>query len=84
MDFKFKIKLDKKVHKAAVHHPTPAAITLAVRNIFYRHFKTDAIDIPYIGDTQLQDFIDCGYLELLGVTIDGERLDSIKIESDDS
>lgn len=83
MDFKFRIRLDNKLHKAAVHHPTPAAITLAARNIFYRHFKTDEIDIPYIGEAQLQDFIDCGYLELLGVVIDGERI-NVRIEKEDA
>lgn len=80
MDFKFKVKLDNKLHKAAVHYPTSAALTLAVKNIFYRHYKTDCISLPYIDDKAVESFKENGYLELVGVVIDGELQDSIKLE----
>lgn len=80
MDFKFKIKLDNKTHKAAVHFPTPAAVYIAVKNIFYRHYKTDNIDIPYIDENQLKSFIDCGYMDMLGIKVNGKMLDEVKIE----
>lgn len=82
MDFKFKIKLDNKLHKAAVHNPTPPAITLAVKNILYRHFKTNMIDIPYIGESEIESFKYLGYMELLGVKIYGENIDAIKLEKE--
>ncbi len=79
MDFKFNMKLDSKQHKGSLHYPTAAALTLALKNIFYRHYKTDDISIPYIGDEQLNDFIASGYMDLVGVIIDGELVDSIRI-----
>lgn len=83
MDFKFSIKLDNKLHKGSVHYPTVPAVTLAVKNIFYRHYKTDNISLPYIGETQLRDFMETGYMDLVGVIIDGELMDSISIKMGD-
>jgi hypothetical protein len=82
MDFKFSMKIDNRLHKAAVHNPTPAAITLAVRGILYRHFKTDKIDIPYIGEAQIREFCSLGYLDLPGVTVYGERIEDIQVKID--
>lgn len=79
MDFKFTVKLDEKLHKGAVHYPTPAAVTLALKNIFYRHYKTDNISLPYLGKEQLDGFIASGYIDLVGVIIDGELMDSIRV-----
>ncbi len=80
MDFKFTLTLDNKTHKGSVHYPTTAAITLTLKNIFYRHYKTQSIDLPYIGDTQISDFIDNGYIELIGVRINGKNIDTVKVE----
>ena len=79
MDFKFTVKLDNKLHKGALHNLTAPALTLTLKNIFYRHYKTDDISIPYIGETQIEDFKASGYLELVGVVIDGELMESIRI-----
>lgn len=84
MDFKFSVKLGKKLHKGSVHYPTVPAVTLAVKNIFYRHYKTDDISLPYIGEEQLKDFMDTGYMDLVGVIIDGELMDSIRIKMEES
>lgn len=80
MDFKFKLKLDNKLHKGAIHYPTVPAVTLAVKNILYRHYKTDNISIPYIGEPQLRDFCETGYLDLVGVIIDGELMEEVRLE----
>lgn len=80
MDFKFNLTLDNKQHKGALHYPTVPALTLALKNIFYRHYKTDNISIPYISKEQLDDFLETGYLDLIGVIIDGELMDSIRIK----
>lgn len=79
MDFKFTVKLGKKLHKGSVHYATVPAVTLAVKNIFYRHYKTDNISLPYIGEEQLRDFEESGYMDLIGVVIDGEPQDLIRI-----
>ncbi len=82
MDFRFNIKLDNKLHKAAVHHPTPPAITLAVKNILYRHFKTDMIDLPYISQSDIDSFKYLGYMELYGVKIYGEIIDTVTLKKE--
>jgi len=79
MDFKFNIKLDGKQHKAAVHYPTAAALTLALKNIFYRHYKTDDISLPYIGREQVDELMTAGHLDLVGVCVEGELLDSVRV-----
>lgn len=79
MDFKFTVKLGKKLHKGSVHYATVPAVTLAIKNIFYRHYKTDNISLPYIGEEQLRDFEENGYMELIGVVIDGEPQELIRI-----
>ncbi|MDO5396712.1 MAG: hypothetical protein Q4G33_02175 [bacterium] len=81
MDFKFSIKLGNKLHKGSVHYPTAPAVTLAVKNILYRHYKTDNISLPYIGGEQISDLMDTGYMDLIGVIIDGELMDSIRIKA---
>lgn len=80
MDFKFKITLDGKTHKDSVHFPTPAAVSLTIRNVLYRHYKTADIDMPYIGEMQVRDFIDLGYLDLSGTKINGKTIADIKAE----
>ena len=84
MDFKFSVKLENKVHKGSMHYPTVPALTLAIKNIFYRHYKTDNINLPYIGEEQIKDFMECGYMDLVGVVIDGELMDSIRINMGES
>lgn len=84
MDFKFSVQLDNKLHKGSIHYPTVPAFTLAIKNIFYRHYKTDNISLPYIGEEQLKDFMDSGYMDLVGIVIDGELMDSMRIKMGDS
>lgn len=84
MDFKFLVPLENKLHKGSIHYPTVPALTLALKNIFYRHYKTDNINLPYIGEEQLKSFMDSGYMDLVGVVIDGELMDSIRIKMGES
>lgn len=79
MDFKFTMTLDGRKHKLSVHYINNISLMLTLKDAFYRHYKTNDFNIPYISPEQAKEFEECGRLDLIGTTVENGLLDTITL-----
>ena len=80
MACKFTLTLNGKTQKGSVHNLTRQSLALTLNDMFYRCYKTDNFDLPYISEHDIEEIKKNGYYDLIGAVVDGELLDMIVIK----
>ena len=80
MACKLTLTLNGKIQKGSVYNLTPQSVLLTLNDIFYRSFKTDDFDLPYISESDIEEIKKSGRYDLIGAVVNGELLDMIVIK----
>lgn len=80
MAYRFLLNLKGKQQKASVYNLTPQSMMLTLNDLFYRCYKTDNFDLPYISAEDIEGIKKNGYYDMIGAVVDGELLDMITIK----
>ena len=80
MDYKMSLKLDGKDRRASVHNLTSASVMLTLKDVFFMHYKTQNINLPYVSADDIEKLRDEKYYNIIGASVDGELLDTIVLK----
>lgn len=80
MDYKLSLTLGKKERRAAVHNLTSASVMLTLKDLFYMHYKTQDINLPYFSAEDVDKLRNEKVYDIIGAKIDGEPLEMIKLK----